>query len=343
MKPASNNSVLHVSAESLLAAMHEPFLVLGCGHGFRVETANPSFCRMFRVSEEETAGRSIFEIAGGEWDVPAFRRFLETGEALSIEFSHNFHAGAKNLVIHRSVCDEGGEKKILLAFEDRTREKAVEKDAEQFVYAASHDLREPVSKIITISEFIEDRVTGLADTEKEYLSRMREAGKNIKRMIEDMTRFWQLSKPSEKKESVDLKKLWEDLLGDSAAELRGARVEVRGTAEVHADRTALKEAFRSLLSNAVKFSREGQAPEIVIENRAASGRAEVTVSDRGVGFDESYADQIFEPFRRLHPKGQYPGTGIGLSIVRRVAENHGGAVHASSRDGQTRFMLSLAV
>jgi light-regulated signal transduction histidine kinase (bacteriophytochrome) len=143
---------------------------------------------------------------------------------------------------------------------------------------------------------------------------------------------------------IDTNGLLKKVLADLAPEIAacGAKVEIRGSSVIKAEPQQMEYAVRCLILNAFKFAKPGAAPAVTIESRAAGPVTEILVSDEGIGFAPDSAETVFEPFRTLHPKDQYEGTGIGLSIVRRIVQNHGGGITASAAPGKgATFMITL--
>lgn len=210
----------------------------------------------------------------------------------------------------------------------------------------SHDLRQSLTKIITISEFLAKQLPDIGPTEKDYLARMGEAGKAADQILTSTSDYIKLLQSPMTPEAVPLKPLLEETLGELAPVLAGAQVEIRvpDSVGIRADRFQMKKAFYQLISNAAKFRKKGAIPQIVIECPEAEtdGWVRIQISDDGVGFEEKYAPQIWEPYQRLHNKREYPGVGLGLTLARKVVQNHGGRIGVRSGPGEgTRLWMEL--
>ena len=222
------------------------------------------------------------------------------------------------------------------------------RELQDFAFVASHDLQEPLRKIRTFADLLrEDYGDVLPDDAKHSLVRMQDAATRMSRLISDLLAFSRLSTRATPLAPVAL----DDIARDAVAELEtaieesGATVEVGPLPTIDGDAGQLRQLFQNLIGNAIKFRREGEAPRVIVRAAGAdgAGREVIEVADNGIGFDEKYLDRIFTPFQRLHTRGDYPGTGIGLAIVRKVVERHHGTVTARSRVGAgTTFVVALA-
>lgn len=219
---------------------------------------------------------------------------------------------------------------------------------EEFAYAASHDLKEPVRKI----HFFNDRLKGslssrLTKEEAHTFERMEMAAKRMGSLIDDLLSYSQVTLRPHAFEEVNLNRLLELVLNDLDLEIeeKEATVTVANLFTIRGHQRQLQQAFQNLISNALKYSKPGVPPEIKITCARllgrdtglllASGEWEkwfyvISVSDNGIGFEQKDAERIFNVFTRLHGNSEYRGTGVGLSIVRKVIENHGGYISAES-------------
>jgi PAS domain S-box-containing protein len=222
---------------------------------------------------------------------------------------------------------------------------------QQFAYVASHDLQEPLRKIQQFGDLLMSRYSGSGGEELSYLERMQSAARRMSMLIKDLLEFARLTNSGDISRPVGLDDVLAEVLTDLEMRLEetGARVELAPLPVVRGDAGQLGQLFQNLLSNALKFRRPQVAPLIQITyerlaadalpplvqpTRLAVGYHRIEVIDNGIGFDDQYADRIFQVFQRLHGKGEYAGTGIGLAICEKVVANHGGAITASSQPGQ---------
>ncbi|MEX0600668.1 MAG: ATP-binding protein [Rhodothermales bacterium] len=221
------------------------------------------------------------------------------------------------------------------------------KSLEEFASVASHDLREPLRKITVFGGMLEDELgPELSDHHRSMLERMITAATRMKTLIRGLLAYSRLSTSDYSFETVDLSKVVDDVLVDLeiAVARAGAVIEVDALPHLEADATQMRQLFQNLISNSLKFRRPDVSPRVEIScmmDREGK-QIEIAVSDNGIGFESTYAEQIFEPFRRLNPQHEFEGSGIGLAMCRRIVERHGGTISATSTPGEgTTFHMML--
>ena len=220
------------------------------------------------------------------------------------------------------------------------------RELDQFAHVASHDLRSPLRTIIGFSDFLGPAVAGDPEAEG-YLQRIQRAGGRMAALLDALLKFTSVGRGRITPGPVELGEVVAHALEDLTAEAlrRGADVQVGPLPRVRGDGVLLRQVFQNLLGNALKYSGD-RPPRVRVTADDAfreGGRCRVTVADAGVGFDPEVVPRLFEPFARFH-REEAPGSGVGLSIVRRVVERHGGRVHAEARPGEefpTRFHVEL--
>jgi PAS domain S-box-containing protein len=224
------------------------------------------------------------------------------------------------------------------------------RELEQFAYVSSHDLQEPLRKIVAFGDRLRTRCAGALDERGlDYLSRMQGAASRMQLLINDLLEFSRLTTRRRLFQPVDLLKVVQATVADLevAIERAGGRVEVGHLATIDADAVQMRQLVQNLLGNALKFRRPDAAPEVKVWGAPAPGngadpRYELRVSDNGIGIDQKYAERIFTVFERLNPREQYEGTGIGLAICKKIAERHGGTIAVESEIGRgTTFVVTL--
>jgi signal transduction histidine kinase len=220
-------------------------------------------------------------------------------------------------------------------------------ELEQFASIASHDLQEPLRKVRTFTERVRDiDADTLSERGIEYLQRANASAERMQRLIEDLLIFSRVAMQTRPFGPVDLGEVTQDVLEDLDDLVRrsGARVTVGELPTINADAPQMRQLLQNLISNALKFRRGDVEPRVGISATVDSGRIELVVRDNGIGFDPQYARRIFRVFERLHGRGAYPGTGIGLALCRKIAERHGGTVRAESVPGVgSTFTVTLPV
>ncbi len=218
-------------------------------------------------------------------------------------------------------------------------------DLEQFAYVASHDLQEPLRMVAGYLQLLSERYRGQIDAKADkYIAYAVDGAARMSTLIRDLlaysrvsTRAEQLS-PTSSQDALDfaLKNL-RSAIGESGAVVTHDRLPV-----VRADKTQLTQVFQNLVGNALKFRDPGRPPRIHVAVREDQGRWLFSVSDNGMGFEQQYEEKMFVIFQRLHGRGNYPGTGIGLAICRRIIERHGGRIWARGEPGKgATFFFTL--
>ncbi len=222
--------------------------------------------------------------------------------------------------------------------------KATQHELEQFVYVASHDLQEPVRSLVAYStllrEDLGEELRGEAAIDLGYIEK---AAKRMQTLIADLLAFSRVGRAAMKTETVSLDECVDESLEAlrSRLEQSGVRIERQALPTVVGDRTLLTQLYQNLLSNAVKFTRAGE-PVVELTAQQTGDVWTLGVRDNGIGLEPEYAEQIFEPFKRLHGITKYQGTGIGLAICRKSVERHGGRIWVESKPAEgAHFKFTL--
>lgn len=212
---------------------------------------------------------------------------------------------------------------------------------EEFAHAASHDLKEPVRKIHFFTQQLKDQLSEqLQEAELRSFSRIETATDRMAHLIDDLLLYSHVSQQPREMESVDLnqklKRVLEDL--ELSIQEKNALIEIAPLPTVQGHRRQLAQLFQNLIGNALKYSKADIVPHIVITTSETEEGGQcyhtISIKDNGIGFSEEYADKIFQVFTRLHGKHEYKGTGVGLSIAKKVVENHNGFIRVKSAPGE---------
>jgi len=230
--------------------------------------------------------------------------------------------------------------------EQRNRELELNnKELSTFNYVASHDLQEPLRKIQTFLSRLELKENdNLSDKGKLYIEKIKSSSSRMRLLIDDLLQYSRTSKSEKKFVETNMNMLLEqakDELSDSIAS-NNAHIIIDNLPSMEVIPFQIQQLFTNLINNSLKYRQEGIDPKIEIRyNEVLSKSVEflkpslhkfhhhITIKDNGIGFDQSYAEKIFILFKRLHSRDEYSGTGIGLSICKKIVENHNGAIVAS--------------
>jgi signal transduction histidine kinase len=288
----------------------------------------------------------------------------------SIQVTGMFYLFADLISLHLDAIDRLEKNNLMLekerAFADdlelkiqeRTRQleennealEKMNKELQAFAYISSHDLQEPLRKIQTFaSVIIQKEFDSLTENGRHYFKRMQSAAERMQILIDDLLAYSRTNNDDRKFESTDLNTILQDVMEDIGEELqlRQAEVEVSPLSQLQVIPFQFRQLLYNLFTNAMKFSSPERSPRIKISSTIAFGSyfdndklskktsyCHISFSDNGIGFEQKYGEKIFELFQRLHGKLQYVGTGIGLAIVRKIVENHGGIITAKGELGK---------
>ncbi|MTJ00998.1 ATP-binding protein [Idiomarina piscisalsi] len=208
-------------------------------------------------------------------------------------------------------------------------------ELQNFAAVASHDLQEPLRKIVRFGELLKQ--ADLPETEKDYLERMISASRRMQQLIHEILELARLGKESLQLQAIDLAEVMQSVMREHEAQLSsmGAVVNVRLEQKVMADAKLIKRVFDNLLTNAIKYSRKDKKLHIELyAQQFAADNLTVCFSDNGIGIDTQHQHTVFRPFKRLHSRSEIPGTGMGLAIVKKIVDLHHGDVVLSSQVGE---------
>ena len=247
-----------------------------------------------------------------------------------------------------AVLDATLEIEIQHTLEERTREmERANAELDEFTYIASHDLKEPLRGIHNYARFLaEDYADKLDAGGQHMLSAVSQQAERMQRLIEDLLEIARLGREPMKQAETDLDAVVDEVLASLSFSLAEKKVEVRRQplGRITCDRVRVAEVFRNLITNALKYN-DKPVPLVEIGRReSATGESEFTVQDNGIGIKPDFHARVFAPFKRLHAKEAYGGgSGVGLAIVKRIVEAHGGHIGVSSQPGEgATFAFTLS-
>jgi PAS domain S-box-containing protein len=330
----------------------------------RIRVINGAVTTLLGYTDSDVMGRSIDTLEPHDLDDTISRTLAELsrrGPIRDQERVFRDRNGRKiDVSISISPISEHGEQSgaVVIARDIRERKKADEelreftkrleqsnRELEDFAYVASHDLQEPLRKIQAFGDLLESKYAeSLPPQARDYIGRMRSAAKRMGVLINDLLTFSRVTTKGQPFVPVNLEQIAQEVAHDLEIRLHdaGGHIYIGELPTIDADPLQMRQLLQNLAGNALKFFRPGIAPLVRIDAAVSDSRCRITVEDNGIGFEEKYAERIFQMFERLHGRGSYEGTGIGLAICRRIAERHGGTIEARSKPGEgSTFTVTL--
>ncbi len=225
------------------------------------------------------------------------------------------------------------------ALEARTGQLArSNKELEQFAYIASHDLQEPLRKISAFGSRLSSKYSSSLDAQGlDYLGRMQNAALRMQSLIEGLLAYSRVTTKAQPFANTDLSSIVSEVMIDLEMKIKdtGALVRCDVSAVIEADPLQMRQLFQNLIGNALKYHAPNVPPAVTVRAEMIKGMCHVRVSDSGIGFEQKYAEQIFGVFTRLHGRSShYEGSGIGLSVCRKIVDRHSGTIHANAEPGK---------
>ncbi|GAB4030311.1 hypothetical protein GCM10028809_23000 [Spirosoma gilvum] len=324
--------------------------------------ANEAAIQLVGIPKELYFSKTSVELEPNILNTPYFQKIvhtMDTGEPSLVEYQ--LESTGRWIEISLSRMDRDH---LIIIFTDVTDIKAIELQKERlidqlkrtnaalenFTRAASHDLKEPLRKVHLFTDRLHQRLAAKMNEEEiALMEKVKGANRRMMLLVDDLLAYADMSYATHLLEAVDLNEKVAEVLSDLELVIqeKGTTIEVAKLPVVNGYGRQLGQLFQNLISNALNYSKPGQPSAITItvkeiakDKVAAPFIADsdhyylFQVKDNGIGFKQEYAETIFQVFTRLHSKEKYPGSGIGLSIVKKVAENHRGFVYAESQEGQ---------
>ncbi|GJL77829.1 MAG: hypothetical protein NPINA01_08180 [Nitrospinaceae bacterium] len=211
--------------------------------------------------------------------------------------------------------------------------KRSNQELHDFATIASHDLQEPLRKIITFGDRLTAQISNIDEKSQNYLERMQNAAQRMKQFIDDLLEYSKVGTKAKPFEETDLNKVFSGVLENLETKIckSNAQISCDPLPTLQVDSFQIHQLFQNLVANAIKFKRGDEPPVVEISARTIeNGFWEFVFKDNGIGFDEKYLDRIFKPFERLHGKNEYEGSGMGLTICKKITNRHGGNIIVSS-------------
>ena len=324
-----------------------------------IQTVNTAVTDVFGYDQDELIGESLTILMPDELAErhhQAITRYLETGEKTLdwnyIELTGKHADGSEiPLAVSFSEVKFEGERFFTGVLRDIAERKEIQRQLEasnerleQFAYAVSHDLQEPLRMVSNYLQLLENQYADAFDEDgEEFLEYAVDGAERMREMIDALLEYSRVETEGDPFEPVDLDAVLEDALTNLQLQIEESSAEI--TAEtlpcVEGDASQLRQVFQNLLANAIEYSGDAP-PRVQITAKRTGTEWTISVADRGIGIDPDATDRIFEVFQRLHTQDEYAGTGIGLALCRRIIERHGGEIWVESEPGEgSTFSFTL--
>lgn len=362
-------SQMHLQAAALEAAANG--IVLTDREG-KILWANPAFSRMTGYSVQEAIGQTPSVLKSGQHDAAFYENMWKVvlrGEVWHDELVNRRKDGSLYteemtitpvpdgnggighfIAIKLDVTDRQRAQAQLRAAKEAAEHSAQElarsnRDLEQYAYISSHDLQEPLRMVSNFVQLLRKRYDSqLDDQARQYIQYAYDGSIQMQQLVNDLLAYSRVNRAELNAQTVSAAACLETAVRNLSLTLAESRAAVTHDPlpMVKADPLQLTQLFQNLLGNAVKFHKEGQPACVHVSAREQDGETVFAVRDEGVGIDPKYHEKVFVIFQRLHARGQYPGTGIGLAICKRIVERHRGRIWLESQPGAgTTVFFSL--
>ena len=332
---------------------------------------NSALCRIYGYEEEELLAMDSFLDLIPEEDRQELKNkyrsrisgqsksdFGETtimrkdGKIINIEYSTRFMDPSHPGRLFTLIRDVTEEKKAQRELKFKAKElQRSNEELQSFAYAASHDLQEPLRKIISFGDrLVMNYQDKIGETGADYISRMQNAALRMQQLIDNLLTYTRLSYQPPDLAEIDVNEIVNDVMADMEELISetGAKIDVDELPKLPVNPIQMRQLFQNLISNALKFRKNDVVPHVKITSQIATGAeieepndfhhrkkfCRISIADNGIGFESKYAEKIFFIFQRLHGQQEYRGTGIGLAICKKIAEAHNGLISASSAPGK---------
>jgi PAS domain S-box-containing protein len=342
-----------IFAESIVETIRESLLVLDSE--LRVIRANRSFFQQFGLNPPEVVNNYFRDLGNGMWDVPDFlhelHKEITRGNRLEhYEITREFgELGMRTMLVSARLIYQNLTETnlILLTIEDITERKRTQQqladraeelarsnaELEQFAHIASHDLQEPLRMVSSYCQLLKSRYHAtLDDKANDFIDFAVGGAKRMQTLINDLLAFSRVGTAKTDFVATDCNALMGPVLANLELAIREHNVEIvcGKLPTVMADETQIAQLFQNLIGNAIKFGREDN-PRVEIGAQKRKHDWLFSVQDNGIGIDPNFSERIFVIFQRLHTRSEYPGTGIGLAICKKIVERHNGKIWVKSK------------
>lgn len=351
-----------------IEATRSSFIVTDCRQGDDpIVYANQAFYDLTGYSRDEVIGRNCRFLQGKGTSKLALRKIrqaLQARQHIQIRLKNYRKDGLpfwNDLIVSPVVNADGVLTHFVgfqldvtdqVMFQERLQQSSnrlaqSNRELEQFTYAASHDLQEPLRMVSSYLQLIKERYSGELDDDADvFIGFATEGAERMQDLVNDLLSLSRVRTTGRVFKPEDMNQILALVLTNMqlAAKESGADIQVDPLPTLPVDRTQMLQLFQNLISNALKYRRADKPPVITVSVKRQSGSYVFSVKDNGIGIDPAYHDRIFGMFQRLHSRREYPGTGVGLAICSKIVERHGGALWVeSSTDKGATFFIKLPI
>jgi PAS domain S-box-containing protein len=338
----------------LLSNLQEDILVID--PGYRVTDVNHALLAISGVTRQEAIGRHCYQVSHG-YNEPCHKlgkecmlyEVFEAGEPRTCRHEFVHADGSKHWIdiLLSPLSDETGAiTHVIEAIRDITEQiEALRRrteelsrsnaDLEQFAYVASHDLQEPLRMVSSYVQLLAKRYGGRLDADADaFIAFALDGANRMQTLIRDLLAYSRVGTKGKNFEPIDCKTVFNRALSDLQLAIQESQATVTHDPlpTVVADETQLEEVFQNLIGNAIKF-RETEPPRVHVSAKERKREWLFSFQDNGIGIDPKYRERVFAIFQRLHGRGKYAGTGIGLAICKKIVNRHGGRIWVESQPG----------
>lgn len=339
---------------SIIETIRESLVVLD--RDYFILDVNNHFLNTFKVTINETKGRTLYDLGNGQWDIPELKKMMTeilptNNPVLDYEVEHEFpHIGKKTMLLnaHRVEFEGQFKDRILLAIEDITERKAIEQRKDDFLSIASHELKTPLTTIVGFMQLMSRLMPENASPK--FVSAFDKTGTHVTRLNQLLSELLDMSKIQTgnielHKDLFDFDRMVGETVEGLLAATPSSKISVEGSTgtRVYGDESHIIQVLTNLISNAIKYSPDSD--EVNVHLSQVSNFVKVSVTDRGMGIHADELKKIFGRFYRVRStQKSFPGMGIGLYICEQIVKNHGGTLWAESKVGEgSTFSFTLPI
>lgn len=365
--------------ENLLKAQSDLDEGVSITEGQKFVYVNDALCRIYGYTEAELLSKSSFlDLIPEEERQLVKNRFKarlsgetstdfgettvirKDGKVINIEYSTRFMDASQPARLFTLIRDVTDQKRAQRELKHKAKElQRSNEELQSFAYAASHDLQEPLRKIISFGDRLMMNFNDkLGETGNDYIGRMQNAAIRMQQLIDNLLTYTRLSYQPPDLTEIDVNDVINDVIADMEDVIQNsdAKVEVGDLPKLPVNPIQMRQMFQNLISNAIKFCKPDVKPHITITSEITTGSeieeandfhhrkkfCRIYIKDNGIGFESKYAEKIFFIFQRLHGQQEFRGTGIGLAICKKIADAHNGLISAKSEPGKgSTFIVTL--